>query len=140
MSVISTLIYARPMDTSLFSSLPLCFLPLAHCQRMLFTMWQAIVLTEYPSRGMSASMSMLMVARFFTGVGGSGLVDVISILLNGRCYLESCQGQFSDQAADLVSPSRVAVLRSYLAVAATLGISSGGPIGGLLTQTVGWRW
>ncbi|KAJ6138298.1 Major facilitator superfamily domain general substrate transporter [Penicillium samsonianum] len=73
--------------------------------------------------GISLSMPMLMVGRFFTGIGGSGLVDVISILLN-----------------DLVSPSKVAVLRSYLSVASTLGISSGGPIGGLLTQTVGWRW
>ncbi|KGO47225.1 Major facilitator superfamily domain, general substrate transporter [Penicillium expansum] len=73
--------------------------------------------------GMSLSMPMLMIARFFTGIGGSGLVDVISILLN-----------------DLVSPSKVAVLRSYLSVASMLGISSGGPIGGLLTQTVGWRW
>lgn len=46
----------------------------------------------------------------------------------------------TDNIADLVSPSKVAVLRSYLSVASTLGISSGGPIGGLLTQTVGWRW
>lgn len=37
-------------------------------------------------RGISLSMPMLMVGRFFTGIGGSGLVDVISILLNGQCH------------------------------------------------------
>ncbi|CAP94448.1 Pc18g02240 [Penicillium rubens Wisconsin 54-1255] len=63
-------------------------------------------------RGISLSMPMLIAARFLTGIGVSGLVDVISSLLN-----------------DLVSPSEVAVLRSYLSVASTLGISSGDPIG-----------
>lgn len=87
-------------------------------------------------------MPMLMAARFLTGIGGSGLVDVISILLNGQCHFQSSifpKGD-ADKLADLVSPSKVAVLRNYLSVASTLGISSGGPIGGLLTQTVGWRW
>ncbi|KAJ5236546.1 Major facilitator superfamily domain general substrate transporter [Penicillium chrysogenum] len=51
-------------------------------------------------------------SEVLTGIGVSGLVDVISSLLN-----------------DLVSPSEVAVLRSYLSVASTLGISSGDPIG-----------
>lgn len=34
----------------------------------------------------------------------------------------------------------VATWRSYVNVAATLGRSLGGPLGGLLADTVGWRW
>ena len=41
---------------------------------------------------------------------------------------------------DIATPSEVAVLRSYVNVMAIIGRSSGGPIGGILTDTVGWRW
>ncbi|KAA8650860.1 uncharacterized protein ATNIH1004_003549 [Aspergillus tanneri] len=34
----------------------------------------------------------------------------------------------------------VAVYRSYTNVVSTVGRSLGGPVGGFLTQTVGWRW
>ncbi|KAJ5843021.1 uncharacterized protein N7525_000762 [Penicillium rubens] len=70
-------------------------------------------------------------ARFLTGIGVSGLVDVISSLLNGEYHFRFSifpKGD-ADNLADLVSPSEVAVLRSYLSVASTLGISSGDPIG-----------
>lgn len=76
-------------------------------------------------------MPMLIAARFLTGIGVSGLVDVISSLLNGEYHFRFSifpKGD-ADNLADLVSPSEVAVLRSYLSVASTLGISSGDPIG-----------
>lgn len=34
----------------------------------------------------------------------------------------------------------VAVWRSYVNMAATIGRSAGGPLGGLFADTVGWRW
>lgn len=41
---------------------------------------------------------------------------------------------------DLAPLSQVAVLRSYVNVAAVAGRSAGGPIGGLLFDSLGWRW
>ena len=40
----------------------------------------------------------------------------------------------------MVSPGRVAVLRSYVNVAAITGKSAGAPLGGLLADVIGWRW
>jgi MFS family permease len=45
-----------------------------------------------------------------------------------------------DETEDLFSLREVASLRSYVNVAATTGRSLGGPIGGFLTDTIGWRW
>ena len=36
--------------------------------------------------------------------------------------------------------SQVAVLRSYVNIAAVIGRSVGGPIGGVLFDKIGWRW
>ena len=41
---------------------------------------------------------------------------------------------------DLLPPRQVAAWRSYVNVVATLGRSCGGPLGGWLVDTVGWRW
>lgn len=41
---------------------------------------------------------------------------------------------------DLVPLRDVATYRSYVNIAQTAGRSSGGVIGGFLTQTIGWRW
>ena len=41
---------------------------------------------------------------------------------------------------DRVPLSEVTIWRSYTHVIATLGRSSGAPLGGLLADTVGWRW
>lgn len=43
-------------------------------------------------------------------------------------------------AQDMVPIREVAKWRSYVNIAATTGRSLGGPIGGFLTDTVGWRW
>ena len=42
--------------------------------------------------------------------------------------------------ADTAPLSQVAILRSYVNLAAIVGRSSGGPIGGLLIDIIGWRW
>ena len=41
---------------------------------------------------------------------------------------------------DMAPLSQVAVLRSYVNVAAVIGRSVGGPIGGVLYDRIGWRW
>ncbi|CZT00091.1 uncharacterized protein RAG0_08238 [Rhynchosporium agropyri] len=41
---------------------------------------------------------------------------------------------------DIAAPSEVAVLRSYVNIASTVGLSSGGPLGGFLAGQIGWRW
>ncbi|KAJ5116964.1 major facilitator superfamily domain-containing protein [Penicillium angulare] len=70
-------------------------------------------------------MPMLISGRILTGVGASGVRNVISIILN---------------ATDELPQSEVAMLRSYLSLATTVGISSGAPLGGLLADCMGWRW
>lgn len=42
--------------------------------------------------------------------------------------------------ADLFGVSEVPTVRSYLLVAGMLGRVCGGPLGGFLADTVGWRW
>jgi MFS family permease len=42
--------------------------------------------------------------------------------------------------SDLFPLREVASLRSYVNIAATTGRSLGGPIGGALADTIGWRW
>ena len=44
------------------------------------------------------------------------------------------------KSSDMVPVRDVAKWRSYVNVAATLGRSIGGPLGGWLTDSIGWRW
>ncbi|KAE8391149.1 major facilitator superfamily domain-containing protein [Aspergillus alliaceus] len=73
--------------------------------------------------GVAVSMPMLIAAQVIAGVGGSGLVDVVSIMIN-----------------DLLPISEVAVLRGYLSFVSMVGVCSGSPLGGLLMDSIGWRW
>jgi predicted MFS family arabinose efflux permease len=41
---------------------------------------------------------------------------------------------------DIVSKREVAKWRAFINVSMTLGRSVGGPLGGVLTDTIGWRW
>lgn len=68
-------------------------------------------------------MAMMIVARAIQGVGGAGMICLVSILIT-----------------DLVPLREVATYRSYVNIVQTVGRSCGGAIGGLLAQTVGWRW
>jgi predicted MFS family arabinose efflux permease len=42
--------------------------------------------------------------------------------------------------SDIVPKRDVATWRAYVNIAMTLGRSIGGPLGGLLSDTIGWRW
>lgn len=42
--------------------------------------------------------------------------------------------------SDIFPKRDVATWRAYVNIAMTLGRSIGGPLGGLLSDTIGWRW
>ena len=73
--------------------------------------------------GIGTSMPHLIVGRVISGAGASGMTTLVSILIT-----------------DLVPLREVASWRSYVNVVATTGRSIGGPLGGWLADTVGWRW
>ena len=73
--------------------------------------------------GLGRSMWEVIASRAVQGAGGAGMVSMVSIILT-----------------DLVPIHEVAQLRSYVNILQTTGRSCGGVIGGLLTQTLGWRW
>ena len=73
--------------------------------------------------GSSDSLSLVVIGRIVSGIGGAGCNVLVSLII-----------------LDLVPLRQVASLRSYVNVAATTGRSLGGPIGGFLADTIGWRW
>ncbi|KAK6352379.1 hypothetical protein TWF730_009206 [Orbilia blumenaviensis] len=75
------------------------------------------------SSGTSTEFWHLIVGRVISGIGGGGMTSVVSILLN-----------------DLVPLRDLAAWRSYVYIAATVGRSCGAPLGGLMVDTIGWRW
>jgi predicted MFS family arabinose efflux permease len=68
-------------------------------------------------------MWQIILGRVISGAGASGMTTLVSILIT-----------------DLVPLREVASWRSYVNVVATTGRSIGGPLGGSLADTVGWRW
>jgi predicted MFS family arabinose efflux permease len=77
--------------------------------------------------------------RVVAGVGGAGINCLVSIVIAGESYPPRSR-IFLNIFADLVPIREVASWRSYVNIAATTGRSLGGPIGGYLTDTIGWRW
>lgn len=73
--------------------------------------------------GVAQSMAQVILGRVVSGLGASGMTALVSILIT-----------------DLVPLRDVAAWRSYVNIAATTGRSIGGPMGGWLADTVGWRW
>ena len=82
---------------------------------LLFTVGTAV-------SGLGQSMGQVIAGRAIQGAGGAGMVALVSVIIT-----------------DLVPLSEVATLWSYVNVLQTTGRSCGGFIGGLLTQTLGWR-
>ncbi|KAJ5387068.1 MFS general substrate transporter [Penicillium cosmopolitanum] len=61
--------------------------------------------------------------RFLSGIGGAGMTDLLFVLIN-----------------EVYDISEIASVRSYIMAAEIFGQGCGGPIGGLITDTIGWRW
>ncbi|KAI0024776.1 MFS general substrate transporter [Xylariomycetidae sp. FL0641] len=73
--------------------------------------------------GLAQDIGQLCVARAVAGVGGGGMNAVVSILVT-----------------DLVSLRDRGVWQGYINLVYGAGVAAGAPIGGLLADTVGWRW
>jgi hypothetical protein len=78
-----------------------------------------------------------------SGLGGAGMVVIVSVLITGELAFligNTRTALLTRYCGDLVPLIEVATWRSYVNVLATLGRSIGGPLGGFLADTVGWRW
>jgi MFS family permease len=64
-----------------------------------------------------------ILGRVISGLGAAGMSVIVSIVIT-----------------DLVPIRQVAAWRSYVNVFHIFGRSVGGPLGGFLADTVGWRW
>ncbi|KAA8576111.1 hypothetical protein EYC84_006273 [Monilinia fructicola] len=73
--------------------------------------------------GLSQTIWQTVMGRIVAGVGGAGMSVMVSVLV-----------------VDLVPLIHVAAWRSYVNVVGTIGRSIGGPLGGWLADTIGWRW
>ncbi|KAI9650714.1 hypothetical protein NHQ30_000737 [Ciborinia camelliae] len=73
--------------------------------------------------GLSQTMWQTVMGRAVAGIGGAGMSVMVSVLI-----------------VDIVPLIHVAAWRSYVNVVGTIGRSIGGPLGGLLADTIGWRW
>ncbi|KAK0391700.1 hypothetical protein NLU13_1199 [Sarocladium strictum] len=73
--------------------------------------------------GAGTSMGQVILGRVVSGAGGSGLTILAMLIIS-----------------DLVPLREAAAWQSYLNLAATTGRSLGGPLGGWLADTIGWRW
>ncbi|KAJ6096443.1 MFS general substrate transporter [Penicillium sp. IBT 16267x] len=61
--------------------------------------------------------------RFVAGVGGAGMTDLLSVLVN-----------------EIFDITEIASVRSYIIAADIFGQGCGGPLGGVITDKIGWRW
>ncbi|KAJ8603117.1 hypothetical protein MRB53_042259 [Persea americana] len=72
--------------------------------------------------GVGRSLIEVVIARAVQGIGGAGMVSMVSIIIT-----------------DLVPVHEIGQLRSYVNILQTTGRGCGGVIGGYLTGTIGWR-
>ena len=73
--------------------------------------------------GMARSIEELIAARAFAGIGGGGMTTVVSILLS-----------------DTVALRERGMWQGYVNIVYATGASTGAPLGGILADSVGWRW
>ncbi|PLB53344.1 efflux pump antibiotic resistance protein [Aspergillus steynii IBT 23096] len=73
--------------------------------------------------GTAPAMWVVILGRAISGVGGAGTMVMGSVII-----------------LDIIPTKDVAQWRAYINVAMTLGRGAGGPVGGWLTDAIGWRW
>ncbi|KAK9771493.1 putative Major facilitator superfamily transporter [Seiridium cardinale] len=73
--------------------------------------------------GAGQTLWQVIIGRVISGSGGAGMTVLTALIIT-----------------DLAPLREVAAWQSYLNIVATTGRSLGGPVGGWLTDTVGWRW
>jgi MFS family permease len=94
------------------------------------------------SSGASLSILQLVLSRVLAGTSGAGILVMASVIITGSLlcvlYLQSLGSL--QLALDMTPVDEVALYRGYQNVVNIAGRSLGGPIGGFLADTVGWRW
>lgn len=65
----------------------------------------------------------LCIARAVTGIGGGGMTSIVSILLS-----------------DIVPLQDRGIYQGHISIVYAAGTSLGGPLGGILADSIGWRW
>lgn len=73
--------------------------------------------------GLARNIEELIAARAFAGIGGSGMTTITSILMS-----------------DVVSLRDRGSWQGYLNIIYAAGSAAGAPLGGLLADSIGWRW
>ncbi|EAW11605.1 putative MFS transporter [Aspergillus clavatus NRRL 1] len=73
--------------------------------------------------GTGHGVNQIVIGRIIAGLGGAGMSSLCSVIIT-----------------DLLSSSDVAVLRGWTETINNIGRSLGPPLGGLLVNTLGWRW
>ena len=73
--------------------------------------------------GLAQNMTQLIIARAVAGVGGGGMTTVVSILLS-----------------DVVSLRERGTWQGYVNIIYASGAAAGAPLGGILSDTIGWQW
>lgn len=84
-------------------------------------------------------MPIVILGRIISGMGGAGIMAMSSIIITGTYTTTRIDAQVLI-FADIVPRRDVASWRAYVNISMTLGRSAGGPLGGWLTDTIGWRW
>jgi MFS family permease len=68
-------------------------------------------------------MQELVAARAFAGIGGGGMTTVVSILMS-----------------DIIPLRERGKWQGYVNIIYATGAASGAPLGGILADSIGWRW
>lgn len=112
---------------------------------------ECLIVDSCENSGIGQTYWQVILGRIIAGCGASGMVSLASIIITGELlalffplYLRPFK-KFSWRLinlhdTDIADPSDVAVLRSYVNIASTIGLSGGGPLGGFLAAALGWRW
>ncbi|PYH43055.1 MFS general substrate transporter [Aspergillus saccharolyticus JOP 1030-1] len=73
--------------------------------------------------GIAETLWPFVLGRLISGMGGAGMTDLLSVLVN-----------------EMFDITQVASVRSYIIAAGIVGQGCGGPLGALVADMVGWRW
>ncbi|KAL1297867.1 hypothetical protein AAFC00_006390 [Neodothiora populina] len=73
--------------------------------------------------GLARTMGELIAARAFAGIGGGGMTTVVSILISDAVPLRE-RGKW----------------QGYINIVYATGAGAGAPLGGILADSIGWRW